>query len=289
MASTMFSMFRRTLTTSTSKLVKTAELAQASSAPLAVREKRAEILQNADKVKKPLTYAQRRRLVRPPVKANESRSRIRGIEMVRDSTGKEVPKILGERIYLPNLIFRLVRNHTPPGEAYNPYEATFRVAQSVTKTDIRSYLLTVYGVETTYIRTDNYLAKVEDNAVRQRDHKKGRSAFKRAVVGLKEPFYYPQAVEDMNGRERWLREAEVEDTFRTKEIKQLNRDLLVKLTQKTGDKWSQRGEKWETRAQILKNVWQRKEERERKLRETADVLRSLRKEGKLSSIQQMDS
>ncbi|KAJ2966781.1 hypothetical protein NUW54_g13706 [Trametes sanguinea] len=48
----------------------------------------------------------------------------------------------------------MVRNHTPPGQPYNPYEATFRVPQSVTKTDIRSYLLAVYGVQTTYIRTD---------------------------------------------------------------------------------------------------------------------------------------
>ena len=57
--------------------------------------------------------------------------------------------LLGERIYLPNVIFRMVRNHTLPGEPYNPFEATFRIPQSITKTDIRSYLLAVYGVECT--------------------------------------------------------------------------------------------------------------------------------------------
>ena len=55
-------------------------------------------------------------------------------------------EVVGQKIFLPNIIFKLVRNHTPAGQPYNPYEATFRVPPSVTKTDVRAYLLAVYGV-----------------------------------------------------------------------------------------------------------------------------------------------
>ncbi|KAG2011737.1 hypothetical protein CC2G_011822 [Coprinopsis cinerea AmutBmut pab1-1] len=89
---------------------------------------------------------------------NERRSRIRGFKEVEKEDGSKLVKAVGQRVYLPNVIFKLVRNHTPTGEPYNPYEATFRIPKSITKTDIRSYLAAVYGVQTTYIRTDNYYA-----------------------------------------------------------------------------------------------------------------------------------
>ncbi|KAL7280320.1 hypothetical protein ACG7TL_005237 [Trametes sanguinea] len=137
------------------------------------------------------------------------RTRLRGVKSV-PKDGEKDAEVVGQKIYLPNIIFKMVRNHTPPGQPYNPYEATFRVPQSVTKTDIRSYLLAVYGVQTTYIRTDNYVSPL----------RKGRGlptstipdrTYKRAVVGLVEPFYYPQAEEDMPRQEReerrkWLQE-----------------------------------------------------------------------------------
>ncbi|EDR14659.1 uncharacterized protein LACBIDRAFT_163947, partial [Laccaria bicolor S238N-H82] len=96
--------------------------------------------------------------------------------------------VLGKRVYLPNIIFKLVRNNTPPGMPYNPYEATFRIPHSVTKTDIRSYLAAVYGVKTTYVRTDNYISPVYRRLGYER---KPFKTYKRAVVGLVDPFYYP--------------------------------------------------------------------------------------------------
>ncbi|KZT43067.1 hypothetical protein SISSUDRAFT_963123, partial [Sistotremastrum suecicum HHB10207 ss-3] len=98
--------------------------------------------------------------------------------------------VVGQRIYLPNIIFRLIRNKTLPGQPYNPYEATFRIPNSVTKNDVRSYLLAMYGVETTYIRTDNYFSPLYRNYDRTQKTRR-QYTYKRAVVGLVEPFYYP--------------------------------------------------------------------------------------------------
>lgn len=282
LASRIFQRTYASTSTKTPRVVQAAK-AQAASTPLDVRVRRSAALKAKESSPKRLTYLQRRRILQPTVSKTDSRNRIRGVRMVKDQRGVEVAKVLGQRIYLPNIIFRMVRNHTPPGEAYNPYEATFRIPQSVTKTDIRSYLLSLYGVKCTYIRTDNYLAKVEDSQIRKQQHRKARSAYKRAVVGLVEPFYYPLAVEDMNGRERWLREATLEEQFRVKQFKALNKEVLVRMTQKSSDNWSLRGDSWQSRAQILKNIWQRREERERKIRETAAIVQKLREDGKLAS------
>ncbi|KAJ8473094.1 hypothetical protein ONZ51_g8083 [Trametes cubensis] len=115
------------------------------------------------------------------------RSRVRGVrQVVKD--GEKETEVVGQKIYLPNIIFKM----------------------SVTKTDIRSYLLAVYGVQTTYIRTDNYqspLMKMHGKPAFTTSDRR----YKRAVVGLVEPFYYPQALEDMPREEReartkWMKE-----------------------------------------------------------------------------------
>ena len=128
-------------------------------------------------------------------KLNSRRSRLRGTRQVVTPSGATETRVVGEKVYLPNIIFRLVPNFTPPGKPYNPYEATFRIPQSVTKTDVRAYLAAAYGVQTTYIRTDNYVAPLRrawNTAwVRGKSHR----TYKRAVVGLVEPFYYPMMVE----------------------------------------------------------------------------------------------
>ncbi len=69
--------------------------------------------------------------------------------------------LAAHRIYLPNIQIRLMRNHTPVGEPYDPYIATFRIPNSMTKTDLRSYLFAVYGLQVTFIRTDNYIGEIK--------------------------------------------------------------------------------------------------------------------------------
>lgn len=153
-------------------------------------------------------------------KLNDKRTRIRGARrrVIKDpDTGKStlIEDVVGQRIYLPNIIFRMMRNYTPPGEPYNPWEATFRVPTSFTKLDIRSYLHAVYGVKCTYIRTDNYFESLESYNRRHRRPKLGwgRASYKRAVVGLLEPFYYPEALEDMGLQERQTRQEWLNKNF----------------------------------------------------------------------------
>ena len=192
-------------------------------------------------------------------KLNNRRSRLRGVRQVGVKGGEGVtePAVVAQKIYLPNLVFRLVRNFTPPSQPYNPYEATFRVPNSVTKTDVRSYLSAVYGVQTTYIRTDNYFAprnRLGDRA----QHK----TYKRAVVGLVEPFYYPQALEDMTKDEREKREKWLEDSFGIDTKHFLRKYELLRLTRKGSQGWKWRTEATASRGNILRRIADRRAWRE---------------------------
>jgi large subunit ribosomal protein L23 len=192
-------------------------------------------------------------------KMNERRTRIRGAREYLSRRGKEQVQVLGQKIYLPNIIFRLVRNHTPPGQPYNPYEATFRIPQSVNKPDIRSYLSAVYGVKTTYIRTDNYISPVgRDGST------KSFRTYKRAVVGLVDPFYYPLALEDMPKEEKEQREKWIEDTFHVKETEERRKMFLLRMTRGQSKGWKWRTGSTAQRGNILRLIAER-----RSLRETA--------------------
>lgn len=191
-------------------------------------------------------------------KLNNRRGRIRGVREVIGKDGVKEQRVVGQKVYLPNIIFRLVRNHTPLGSPYNPYEATFRVPQSVTKTDIRSYLLAVYGVKTTYIRTDNYLAPVP---TAQRA-KSAYKTYKRAVVGLVEPFYYPQSVEDMSPEEKTDRETWLEDKFSIKETENYRKMEFLRITRAPSKDWRWRNGSTAQRGNILKRIAEQRAARE---------------------------
>lgn len=157
-------------------------------------------------------------------KTNERRRRVRGARKVTVPDGEgatvEEARVVGHRIYLPNIIFRLVRNHTPPGEPYNPYEATFRVPQSLTKLDIRGYLLSMYGVRTTYIRTDNRIPDItRNNTTFSHGRWRSDNKYKRAVVGLEDPFYFPHAREDMSATQREERDKLLDSRFQVDQVK----------------------------------------------------------------------
>ena len=155
---------------------------------------------------------------------NAKRSRIRGVREVVNEAGETEEQVVGQKVYFPNITIALVRNYTPPGQPYNPYEATFRIPPSMTKTDLRSYLSAVYGVQTTYIRTDNYISPIRrDSTTLSRVRNISIKTYKRAVVGLVEPFYYPLAVEDMSTVERKEREEWLEENFQIKEYNDMMR------------------------------------------------------------------
>ncbi|KAK0203024.1 hypothetical protein DFS33DRAFT_1344359 [Desarmillaria ectypa] len=187
---------------------------------------------------------------------NKQRSRIRGMRTItRD--GKQEVEVVGQTIYLPNIIFRLVRNNTPPGQPYNPYEATFRIPLSITKTDIRSYLLAVYGVKTTYIRTDIYRP-----AVPRRGAAQTKTSYKRAVVGLVDPFYYPHRLEEMDEKAKEERTKRLEDAFQVSEGKETQKLMFLKLTRELSSNNKMKNPMAMTRAAILARVSERRKLRE---------------------------
>lgn len=213
-------------------------------------------------------------------KLNRRRTRIRGSKLVKTEDGAIQTQVVGQKIYLPNVIFRMVRNFTPPGKPYNPYEATFRVSQSVTKTDIRSYLAAVYGVQITYIRTDNYLSpyrRTFTGFVRK------RKEYKRAVVGLVEPFYYPQAVEDMVQVEREKRQRWIESSFFIKHLKEMKAWEFLRMTKKGSKDWrwkkGEDGHYTAKRGKILAAVAAQRAKREQFLLETKERMTQSRETG----------
>ncbi|RDB23745.1 54S ribosomal protein L23, mitochondrial [Hypsizygus marmoreus] len=211
---------------------------------------------------------------------NEQRSRVRGLRIV-ERDGVTDTEVLGRRVYLPNIIMRLVRNNTLPGEPYNPYEATFRIPKSVTKTDIRSYLFAVYGVKTTYIRTDNYISPFFPKLGNKR---KAFKTYKRAVVGLVDPFYYPHRVEDMPSQEREEREKWIEDNFQIQATRSMQKYELLRLTKGQAKGWKFKEPLATKRSHILRLVAERRERREGLVLDQAREWQEMRERGELITI-----
>jgi large subunit ribosomal protein L23 len=206
---------------------------------------------------------------------NEKRVRIRGARrrvVKNPDTGEStvVEDVVGQRIYLPNIIFRMTRNFTPPGEPYNPWEATFRVPTSLTKLDIRSYLFAVYGLKCTYIRTDNYFEPLKNFKRKHIRRQLRRAAYKRAVVGLLEPFYYPEALEDMDLKERQTREEWLNNKFQI-EAYNVMRDTEMRRQWYNSTSWKP-GNLVGPRGAILKAVMARQQAREQAAMEGAQAL-----------------
>jgi large subunit ribosomal protein L23 len=203
------------------------------------------------------------------------RNRVRGV-------GSHVAgrTAVGQTVYLPNIIFRLVRNHTPAGQAYNPYEATFRVPLSVTKTDIRSYLHSIYGVETTYIRTDVYRSPLRRAPDGRSMVTEAHRTYKRAVVGLVEPFYYPQALEDMSETARTERSKFIEETFAVQLIKDIQKGEMLRMTRAGSKDWKWRHGTTAQRGHIIKTIMNRRNKRDIGIEKAAQGLRDARTKGK---------
>ncbi|KAJ9474184.1 putative mitochondrial ribosomal protein [Pseudozyma hubeiensis] len=107
-----------------------------------------------------------------------------------------VPERAGELTFLPNTIIKLVKNHTPEGTDYDAFKATFRVPLSMHKHALRSYLLSIYGLKTTWARSSIYRSPVtRDNRTGKVISGRGRT-YKKVEVGLLEPFLFPEISPD---------------------------------------------------------------------------------------------
>ncbi len=205
------------------------------------------------------------------------RSRVRGVRTPVTADGEGEPEVVGQKIFLPNIIFKLVRNHTPAGQPYNPYEATFRVPPSVTKTDVRAYLLAVYGVQTTYIRTDNYVSPLRKSRFGRPLDGVADRTYKRAVVGLVEPFYYPLAEEDMDTEERAERRKFLQERLLVGRREHDMQAYFLRMTKGSDGK----GWKWRTgttasRGNILRLIAERRAERGQVVAEVKARIREYR-------------
>lgn len=106
--------------------------------------------------------------------------------------GQLEPSAQGEiKIFLPSVFMRLVRN---TGEYRDdPYTATFRTDLRLTKPDISNYLKNIYGLGITSLRTINYISKLKRNPIGGGYSRSGGTKnYKKVIVGLKEPFWYPE-------------------------------------------------------------------------------------------------
>ncbi|KAK4054841.1 hypothetical protein OIV83_000765 [Microbotryomycetes sp. JL201] len=106
--------------------------------------------------------------------------------------GQPLPSTQGEiKIYLPSVFMRLVRNTDKYKD--DPYTATFRTDLRLSKPDISNYLKNIYGLDITSLRTMNYLSKLKRNNIGGgMSRSSGTKNYKKVLVGLKEPFWYPE-------------------------------------------------------------------------------------------------
>lgn len=102
-----------------------------------------------------------------------------------------VPQRAGSLQFLPNVMVRLVRNYTPRGKPYDVWKATFRVPLNMHKHLLRSYLLAIYGLRTTWARSMVYRSKIVFSATKRRRVVGRGRTFKKVEVGLLEPFVFP--------------------------------------------------------------------------------------------------
>ncbi|KAJ7668365.1 hypothetical protein B0H17DRAFT_1087930 [Mycena rosella] len=279
---------------------KQASLSLARSRPLAVRLRRAQRYAQEQGLPPSTDKKPTRRLKLDEfLQHDEERPKNIRIPRIRGMTvayhkGKPYPvKIEGQKIYLPNVVFRLMRNYTPPGQPYNPWQATFRIPKNLTKTDIRSYLMAAYGVQTTYIRTDNYRAELSRRDPRSAtpDKRPSIASYKRAVVGLVEPFYYPLRLEDMEPERRKRREELIEEKLAIKlgqELLALNwqNSLLLRNMPKRQDPTTY----WQmdvkpSRAKIIKQAAEQRQRRESLISQQVDKWRQRRATGEPILIQ----
>ncbi|KAI5476136.1 mitochondrial large subunit ribosomal protein L23 [Pseudohyphozyma bogoriensis] len=131
----------------------------------------------------------------PRYSAKSSRVKGRTASSARKAlseTADGAPATTGEvKIFLPSVFMRLVRN---TGEyEHDPFTATFRTDLRLTKPDISNYLKNVYGLSITSIRTMNYLSKMKRNPVGGGYSRAGGfKNYKKVLVTLTEPFWYPE-------------------------------------------------------------------------------------------------
>lgn len=134
------------------------------------------------------------------------------------------PQRAGTLTFLPNIGVRLVRNYTPRGKPYDAWKATFRVPLTMHKHMLRSYLLAVYGLRTTWARSMVYRSPITYSRKKQRRMPGTSRTFKKVEIGLLEPFVFPTVTKEFMRTHLFTQEMQFEE-----------RRLMLKMTK--GRRW----------------------------------------------------
>ncbi|EUC59605.1 ribosomal protein L23 [Rhizoctonia solani AG-3 Rhs1AP] len=93
----------------------------------------------------------------------------------------------------------------------------------------------MYGVRTTYIRTDNRIPDIKRNGTTYSHGRwESEDKYKRAVVGLEEPFYFPHAREDMSTTQREERDKLLNSRFQVDQVKVMRDRYRLRIFKPTG-------------------------------------------------------
>lgn len=93
---------------------------------------------------------------------------------------------------LPTESVRLVRNFVPKGGKADPWKASFRLPLDMSKHALVNYLRSIYGLRVTWVRTQVYRSQITRSRVGRGRTAKGQRTWKKAEVGLLEPFVFPE-------------------------------------------------------------------------------------------------
>ncbi|KAM0755555.1 hypothetical protein T439DRAFT_6019 [Meredithblackwellia eburnea MCA 4105] len=149
---------------------------------------------NSSRIKGRSTRTTPRKSLSHPRTSEHNQDEVAMTGQVQQSTTGHV------KIYLPSVFIRLVRNTGQ--HAQDPFTATFRTDLRLTKPDIATYLRNIYGLAITSIRTVNYVSPLKRNPVGGGYSRSGGvKNYKKVVVTMDEPFWYPEE----RGRE-WCNE-----------------------------------------------------------------------------------
>ncbi|KAL8283112.1 hypothetical protein RQP46_005890 [Phenoliferia psychrophenolica] len=145
------------------------------------------------------------------------------------------------KIFLPSVFIRLVRNtgsHTS-----DPYTATFRTDLRLTKPDISNYLQNIYNLSISSLRTMNYSSPLKRNPIGGGYSRGGGTkSYKKVIVTMTEPFWYPEE----RGRE-WCNEH-----FQREAMEEMRDRKMLKIGD--GAKYGVNSERYRGAGKLRKDV-----------------------------------
>ncbi|KAI8826735.1 uncharacterized protein EV422DRAFT_8209 [Fimicolochytrium jonesii] len=100
------------------------------------------------------------------------------------------PLLPGQKLFFPNVVFRLLRSNLPP------QQAVFRCPPHLNKIDIKNILTDLYDLRITDVRTMNYLGRLHKN--RRREQVRA-AAYKKIIVTMEDDFVFPPPPETKAG------------------------------------------------------------------------------------------